>query len=199
MVNRSLKTFLIIIFVFQIILCRAQSKEIVAYYGGGGDMYRGFYVKNLKTSGAAGKITSLMFAFAMPAPDSAGNILPFFTGWADYEVPFTSENSIDGISDDSLQPLKGEFNQLKKLKAEFPQMKILLSIGGWGGCKYYSDAALTDTSVKNLLTAVFDKFIKGNLPLEKNSGGKGVAAGIFDGFDLRLGIPGKRWKRGNPL
>jgi chitinase len=32
------------------------------------------------------------------------------------------------------------------LKASNKDLKVLISVGGWGGCKYFSDAALTDAS-----------------------------------------------------
>ena len=38
------------------------------------------------------------------------------------------------------------FKYLVSLKKRNPDLKILISIGGWGGCRYFSDAALTDTS-----------------------------------------------------
>ena len=48
----------------------------------------------------------------------------------------------------------GNFNQLKKLKAKYPNLKILVSIGGWTYSKYFSDAAATDAvaqEVRHLL------------------------------------------------
>lgn len=38
------------------------------------------------------------------------------------------------------------FKNLVKLKKENPQLKILISIGGWAWSKHFSDAVLTDTS-----------------------------------------------------
>ncbi|MDB6065385.1 MAG: chitinase [Pedosphaera sp.] len=35
---------------------------------------------------------------------------------------------------------------LRSLKQKNKNLKILISIGGWGGCRYFSDAALTDSS-----------------------------------------------------
>ena len=35
-----------------------------------------------------------------------------------------------------------------------------------------------------LINKCIDIFIKGNLPIYNNHGGKGTAKGIFDGFDI---------------
>ncbi len=107
----------------------------------------------------------------------------------DYGQAYTSENSLDGLPDDSTQPLRGEFNQLKKLKAMYPDLKILISVGGWTGSTYYSDLALTEESRERFVNKCIDEFILGNLPADNGAGGKGSAAGIFDGFDLDWEFP----------
>src|SRR4051794_40147280 len=38
------------------------------------------------------------------------------------------------------------FAQLRRLKAAHPHLKLLISVGGWGGSKRFSDVALTDAS-----------------------------------------------------
>ena len=38
------------------------------------------------------------------------------------------------------------FAQLRRLKAEHPHLKTLISVGGWGGSRRFSDVALTDAS-----------------------------------------------------
>jgi Chitinase len=188
MLNKNIKIILLIIFSFQVFLS-AQKKEIVAYYEGGSAVYRSYFVKNLKSSGSADKITVLNYAFALPGQDSSGNIVLFFDHYIDYQQAYSPDMSIDGIADDSTRLLRGQFNQLKKLKAKYPKLKILLSIGGWGGCTFYSDAALTPESREIFVHDCINKFIYGNLPLDKNAGGKSVAAGIFDGFDIDWEFP----------
>src|ERR1041385_9042545 len=39
-----------------------------------------------------------------------------------------------------------KLHSLTSLKAKNKDLKILISVGGWSGCKYFSDAALTDAS-----------------------------------------------------
>jgi chitinase len=42
--------------------------------------------------------------------------------------------------------LRGNFKQLALLKEQFPDLKILMSVGGWDYSAYFSDAALTEES-----------------------------------------------------
>jgi chitinase len=109
--------------------------------------------------------------------------------YLDYQQVYSADSSVDGVADDSTQLLRGEFNQLKKLKAIHPELKIVISIGGWTGSTWFSDAALTPQSREKFVNDCIDKFIYGNLPRGNNAGGNGVAAGIFDGFDFDWEFP----------
>jgi len=182
-----IKNILLFILFSQVILF-AQKKEIVAYYAGD-DIYHYYLVKNIKTSGAAEKLTTIIYAFAVPGKDSTGKIIVMINPYIDYQQIYTSDMSIDGIGDDSIQALRGQFNQLRKLKTEYPHIKILLSIGGWGGGKYFSDAALTSESRETFVDDCINKFIYGNLPVINNAGGNGAAAGIFNGVDIDWEFP----------
>src|SRR5206468_6050283 len=110
--------------------------------------------------------------------------------FADYEKSYGADISVDGVGDVFNQPIAGNFNQLKKLKAKHPNLKILMSLGGWTYSKYFSDAASTDASRKALVSSCLDMFIKGNLPSQSGYGGAGTAKGIFDGFDIDWEYPG---------
>ncbi len=170
----------------------AQQKEIVAYF----PSWRAsdsipYLVKNMVENKSDEKITVLNYAFIVPGPDSLGKIIPQFeNSYLDYIQPYTSEMSVDGSADDSVnQPLRGHFNQLKKLKQKYPHLRIIVSIGGWGGSKYFSDAALNDQTRKIFVEACIDIFINGNLPIVDNAGGKNSAINIFDGFDVDWEFP----------
>ena len=183
MINKTLRIFTIILMLLPLISA-AQEREIVAYYTG----FRSS-AKELEKTGSAGKLTIINYAFARPEPDSSGNIIPKIHSYSAYQEVYSAEMSVDGIADDPSQPLRGQFNQLRKLKSRHPGIKILLSIGGWGGSTYFSDLALTAESRENFVNACIDLFIDGNLPLENNAGGKGSAKGLFDGFDLDWEFP----------
>lgn len=188
MFSKTLKYFWLIVLSFQFASI-AQTREVVAYYPEWG-VEHNYYAKDLERIGSADKVTVLIYAFCEPKPDADGNIIPDFkNAYEAYQQVYTSKMSIDGVADDSTQPLRGQFNQLKKLKARHPALRILLSIGGWGGSKYISDALLTPELREKFVDEVINRYILGNLPEVNNAGGKGVAAGIFDGIDIDWEFP----------
>lgn len=181
---------LIIILLFIPFTLFTKPKEIVAYYPQWKAENQQYYVKNIEVSGSADKITVLNYAFAYPWIDSSGNAgVKFINAYIDYCQQYSSAMSIDGIADDSLQPLKGQINQLRKLKERHPDLKVLISIGGWSNSEYFSDAALTDESRESFVNSCIDIFIKGNLPVESIHGGSGSAKNIFDGIDINWEFP----------
>lgn len=168
----------------------AQKKELVAYYPEWGVDHQHYFVRDIEKAGSGKYITTLIYSFVEPGPDASGAIVPrFMSRYLDYQQVYSAEMSVDGVADDSLQPLRGEFNQLRKLKAKYPGMKILLSIGGWTGSVYYSDLAATPESREKFITECIQLFIRGNLPTENSAGGKAVGKGIFDGFDIDWEFP----------
>jgi chitinase len=168
----------------------AQKIEIVGYFPEWGMKDNRYNVKNIEASGSADKLTVINYAFCEPHKDSSGKIIPTFA-YPDfaYQKKCSAEYSVDGVADDSLQALRGNLNQLKKLKKLHPKLKILISIGGWGGSAYFSDAALTDDSREFFVDTCINMFIRGNLPIINGAGGKGAAANIFDGFDIDWEFP----------
>ncbi|WP_373279520.1 glycosyl hydrolase family 18 protein [Chitiniphilus eburneus] len=122
--------------------------------------------------------------------------------WADYQKGMGSDAAIDGVGDtwgwpqwDDPRngvsgPLKGNFNQLKKLKAKYPDLKVLISLGGWTWSKWFSAASATDPLRKQLVKSCIDLYIKGNLAAFDGSGGVAAANGVFDGIDIDWEFPG---------
>ncbi|MFF2847200.1 glycosyl hydrolase family 18 protein [Streptomyces sp. NPDC058001] len=189
----------------------------VGYFVQWGIYGRQYFVKNLDTSGAAAKLDVVNYAFGNIDPvnltclngvvkgvsanpqdpnegDGAGD------AEADYGRAFPASQSVDGVADDGWGKLRGNFNQLKKLKAKYPNLKIVISLGGWTFSKYFSDVAATDASRKKFVKSCVDMYIKGDLPAYNGAGGPGAAAGIFDGIDLDWewpgspdGHPGNHW------
>ncbi|RBP86239.1 GH18 family chitinase [Cytobacillus firmus] len=178
-----------------------------AYFNSWSVYGNAFYLKDLDTNGTAAKLTTLNYAFENIDPvnltcfaanksgspdesDPNGND-GASDAWADYQMSYTAGNSIDGVADNWNQPLKGNFNQLKKLKAKYPNLKVLVSLGGWTYSKYFSDVAATDTSRQKFVSSCINMYIKGNLPKigDDPAGGSGVAADIFDGFDIDWEFP----------
>ncbi|MFG3258904.1 glycosyl hydrolase family 18 protein [Streptomyces sp. NPDC048172] len=189
----------------------------VGYFVQWGIYGRQYFVKDLDTSGAAAKLDVVNYAFANIDPKNLTCLNGVTKGTtqnpqdpnqgdgagdaeADYGRAFSAAQSVDGVADDGWGKLRGNFNQLKKLKAKHPKLKVLVSLGGWTYSKYFSDVAKTDASRQKFVKSCVDMYIKGNLPAYNGAGGDGVAAGIFDGFDLDWewpgspdGHPGNHW------
>jgi chitinase len=154
---------------------------------------RGYFVNQIP----ARKLNNIDYAFAFPSA-SGGCVLS--DQWSDFEAPtWSGDQSVDGIADDPSNPdqhVFGNFNQLLKLKAAHPNLRIEISIGGWTGSKYFSDVAASTASRKAFVQSCIDLFIRGNLPHDPvniwppQSGGQGVIAGLFDGINVDWEYPG---------
>jgi chitinase len=181
----------------------------VAYYDQWSIYGNAYYPANIATSGAASKLNTIIYDFenidpvnltcfeTIKASDASNESDPSAgdgagDAFADYQKAYAGSNSVDGSSDVFSQPLAGNFNQLRELKARFPNLKILLSIGGWTYSKYFSDVAATAASRQKFVSSCISMFLQGNLPTGIQGdphGGAAAAAGIFDGFDIDWEYP----------
>ncbi|WP_433016513.1 glycoside hydrolase family 18 protein [Kribbella sp. CA-294648] len=153
-----------------------SQKRVVGYYTQWSGYDRNFLVSDLVKNGTAAKLTHLNYAFGFL--DAQGKCVSS-DPWADYQRPFTAEQSVSGKADEAGQPLAGNLNQLRQLKQKFPKLRISISLGGWTGSKYFSDAALPANRAAHVKSCL-DMWIKGNLP----GAPAGAAKGVFDGIDL---------------
>jgi len=186
----------------------------VGYFVQWGIYGRQYFVKNLETTGAVNKLTHINYAFTnidpvnltclngvvhgvSPNPQDPDQGTGGGDAEADYGRAFSAGESVDGVGDSGFQTLQGNFNQLKKLKARHPNLKVLMSIGGWTYSKFFSDAAATTASRQKLVSSCIDMYIKDNLPAYNGHGGPGSAAGVFDGIDLDWEWPGELGHPGN--
>ncbi|MEU4267202.1 glycoside hydrolase family 18 chitinase [Streptomyces sp. NPDC026092] len=99
----------------------------LGYFTNWGVYGRNYHVKNIATSGSASKITHINYAFG----NVQGGRCTIGDAYADYDKAYTADQSVDGKADTWDQPLRGNFNQLRKLKAQYPHIKVLWSFGGW--------------------------------------------------------------------
>ncbi|MFH9471953.1 glycosyl hydrolase family 18 protein [Streptomyces clavifer] len=102
-------------------------KVNLGYFTEWGVYGRNYHVKNLVTSGSAAKITHINYAFG----NVQGGKCTIGDAYADYDKAYTADQSVDGVADTWDQPLRGNFNQLRKLKAKYPNIKVIWSFGGW--------------------------------------------------------------------
>ncbi|GGT10320.1 hypothetical protein GCM10010271_10960 [Streptomyces kurssanovii] len=170
-----------------------RSYKRVGYFTQWGVYGRGFQVKDVDTSGQAARLTHINYAFGNVNADGrcfTGNVPGEADAWADYVRPLEAQDSVDGVADTAEQPLAGNFNQLRELKAKHPGLKVMISLGGWSWSTHFSDAARTPESRKALVSSCIDLYIKGNLPADGARGGEGAAAGLFDGIDIDWEWPG---------
>ncbi|MCW7540548.1 glycosyl hydrolase family 18 protein [Aquabacterium sp. A7-Y] len=172
-------------------------KNVLGYFAQWGIYGRGYQVKHIDTSGSAPLLTHINYAFGnvrenkcevgvtMPSNPDTGVGGDAF---ADYTKSFGADQSVDGVGDTWDQKLRGNWNQLKKLKAKYPKLKVLISLGGWTYSRGFSSAARPENRVAFVKSCV-DAYIKGDLPLVENAGGPGALAGVFDGIDIDWEYP----------
>ncbi|MET8504519.1 glycoside hydrolase family 18 chitinase [Streptomyces sp. NPDC004787] len=99
----------------------------MGYFTNWGVYGRNYHVKNIVTSGSASKITHINYAFG----NVSGGKCTIGDSYADYDKAYTADQSVDGVADTWDQPLRGNFNQLRKLKKLYPNIKVIWSFGGW--------------------------------------------------------------------
>ncbi len=189
----------------------------IAYFDQWGIYGNAYYPSTIATSGAAAQLTTIIYDFenidpnnltcfeTVKASDSSNESDPNAgdgagDAYADYQKSYDASTSVDGTTDAWSQPIKGNFNQLRALKVKYPNLKILLSIGGWTYSKYFSDVAASASARQKFVSSCIDMFIRGNLPTGvagDASGGTAAAAGLFDGFDIDWEYPGVLGHTGN--
>ena len=95
---------------------------------------------------------------------------------ADIKRAYSSTESISGQDDPPSLPYYGNFNQIRQLKEQVPNLKVLISIGGWTLSGNFSNAAADDASRKHFATSCIDLYLK-------------QYQGVFDGLDIDWEYP----------
>ncbi|MBD8524591.1 glycosyl hydrolase family 18 protein [Pseudomarimonas arenosa] len=174
-----------------------SSRRSIGYFVQWGIYGRNYRVRNIETSGSAARLTHINYAFGnvrnnrcevginQPADPNTGAGGDAF---ADYTKAFSAAESVDGVADTWDQKLRGNWNQLKKLKARHPGLKVLISLGGWTWSRGFASAARPENR-QAFVASCIDAYIRGNLPSSDGAGGAGAALGVFDGIDLDWEYP----------
>ena len=101
----------------------------LGYFAQWGIYGRNYHVKNVETSGSASKLTHINYAFGNV---TNGSCTANDDTYADYDKAYDAAGSVDGVADTwNAGALRGNFNQLRKLKKMHPGLKVLWSFGGW--------------------------------------------------------------------
>jgi chitinase len=120
--------------------------KVLGYYTEWGIYARNYHVKNVQTSGSAGKLTHINYAFG----NVAGGQCALGDAWADYQRPYDAASSVDGKADPAdPNAVKGNFGQLLRLKKMHPGLKVIFSFGGWTWSAGFTQAAANPTAFAN--------------------------------------------------
>jgi hypothetical protein len=92
-----------------------------------------FQIKDIAATGMAGRLTVLAYGFGSIDPsDLTCSMHKGGDPYGDYREPFDASSSVDGVADPAVEdvpdhggPLRGNFNQLKKLKTQFPHLQVV--------------------------------------------------------------------------
>lgn len=107
------------------------SRIICGYYPEWGIYQRNYQVADIP----AEKLNVVNYAFADVSEQGEVCV---YDSWAAVEKAFPGDTWD--------QPLRGNYNQLLKLKALYPHLVTMISVGGWTLSGRFSDAALTESS-----------------------------------------------------
>jgi chitinase len=148
---------------------RPPTMRIVGYLASWGVRSKGTVIANLP----AADLTHIFYAFAEIAPDGSVTI---------------ANKCLDAgaCAPGETLPTRpgGNFGELQRLKRHHPNLRLAISIGGWGGSARFSDAALTDSSRRRFASSAIDLFIR-------------KWPGLFDGIDIDWEFPVEGGLKGN--
>ncbi|MFF6918298.1 glycosyl hydrolase family 18 protein [Streptomyces sp. NPDC012466] len=149
---------------------RAAGSKVIGYFTEWGTYDRKYYVKNIETSGSGGKLTHINYAFG----NVTGGKCAMGDGYAATDRAYTAAESVDGKADTWDQPLRGNFNQLRKLKQKHPNLKVLWSFGGWTWSAGFGEAAKNPAAFAQSCYDLVENF---------------KWADVFDGIDIDWEYP----------
>ena len=110
------------------------------------------------------KLDVINYAFGNVAPNADGNVAcQLGDPWADYQNP--GARTSPSMATETWPRPPRQFPAARGAEgALHPDLKVLISLGGWTWSKYFSDAALTEGVARAVVSSCIDLFIKGNLP-----------------------------------
>lgn len=154
-----------------------------SYFVGGwfeewGTYYANYNVSDMLNTGMVPSLTHVIYAFAKPS--STGCVLA--DTYADYQKVVPLLTGAPALP----TGLAGNFGGLWQLKQLYPNLKILISVGGWNPPTYntaFAAASATTASRQAFVSSCISTFIEGNI-----ASGLTVP-NLFDGFDIDWEFP----------
>ncbi|WP_434386524.1 glycosyl hydrolase family 18 protein [Melittangium boletus] len=146
-------------------------KKIVMYFTAWGIYGRNYQVSNIP----AAKVTHLNYAFS----NIANGQCVLGDSYADIDKAGGWTGEWDAGA------LRGNFRGIKELKKSYPNLKALISVGGWSWSKDFSAVAASASSRSAFVKSCVDLYIKGQYPGVTGSNG----VGVFDGIDIDWEYP----------
>jgi chitinase len=125
--------------------------HLVGYYASWDVYERAMFLTRIQTD----RITQINYAFSNISPEGKcvlGDVD------ADIQRFYGIGNSIDGIPD-TINGARGNFHQLALLKQKNPNLKMLISVGGWTWSEHFSDAALSEESRLEFVKSCLDLYL----------------------------------------
>jgi chitinase len=151
-----------------------DQKQVVGYFIEWGVYGRQYFVKNIVSSGSAAKLTTLNYAFG----NVTNNQCALADTYADYDKFFDATQSVNGTADSwDATALRGNFHQLQELKKLYPNIKVVISLGGYTLSSGFSSAA-QPANVSSFVSSCISTFLTDPR-----------WAGVFDGFDIDWEYP----------
>lgn len=139
-----------------------------------------YNVKNVVTSGSAPLLTHLIYAFAAIQNNRCASA----DTWADYQDPLPADETVDGVADSTKAgAFMGNFHQLQELKALYPKLQIMISIGGGGLDPSIFSTAAEPANRNAFVASCIGMYIQGEFAA-------GITKpGIFTGIDIDWEFP----------
>lgn len=115
--------------------------RIVGYFPSWGIYQKGYHVADIP----AASLTHVIHAFARI---SINGEIDLIDPWADIEIP-QGPDTWD-------TPLRGHFGAYRRLKAQYPHLRVMIAVGGWFDSNRFSDVAATDQARRKFAASVVD-------------------------------------------
>jgi len=138
-----------------------------------------FVPKNVVSDCTAPLLTHLIYAFAT----ISNNQCALADTYADYQDLLPANETINGVADTG--PFAGNLHQLQELKALYPNLQIMVSIGGGSLSPDVFSVAAEPANVNSFVSSCVNMFINGQFA-------SGITEpGIFSGIDIDWEFPGQ--------